>query len=95
MDAIEPLSNLVNRSQKRQFYKEALIVVEALELINAEFLYYLFNDDLRTYKELYTIYNDRWKKTVANLIKKHSVGSVGIDVYWFSENYKPQENNAK
>lgn len=89
MSAIIPLTNLINREQRRNFKREALAVVEEMETINTEFLYHLFDEsNLTPYNELYSVYNIKWHETAKNVVKHRRIRSIAIDLYWFSENYK-------
>ena len=90
MSAIVPLTNLVNRDQRRNFNREAMAIVEELETVNTEFLYHLFDENnLSNYKELYSEYNTKWHETAKSVVKRRKIRTIAIDLYWFSENYKP------
>ena len=92
MSAIMPLTTLINRDQRRRYRKEALWVVEDLERVNTEFIYYLFDEsDSRTYNELYNHFNILWYEAVKEVVRRHKIRTIGIDLYWFSESYKPLE----
>ena len=91
-DAIEPVVKLINRYQRRRYEEEALKVVEELETINTEFLYHLFDDSNKTpYKELYSDFSIRWQDSIKIILKSRKIKYIGIDLLWFSENYKPLE----
>ena len=90
MDAIVPITDLTNRSQRRKFEKEALSIIEDLEKVNTEFLYHLFDDnDKSSYKELYSKFNGRWHKTITDILKSRKINNLAIDKLWFNNNYKP------
>jgi hypothetical protein len=91
-DAIQPLNTLANRFQKRRYEQEALRIVKPLEEINTSFLYELFDEDNRaTYKALYEKWLELWLDTVADICKTRNIKYVGIDIQWFSRNYRPRE----
>ena len=91
-DAIQPLTGMVNRQQKRQYEQEALRVVNHLEEINTTFLYELFDESNKaSYKALYEKHLQSWLDKVAEICKKSKIKHVGIDLQWFSRNYQPRD----
>lgn len=91
MDAIVQLSPIHNRSEKRAFKREALSIVEDLERVNASFYYSVFDEqDTRSYQEIYTHYLQEWKTEVMRIVNTHSFKYIGIDIRWFSNQYKPE-----
>ena len=89
-DAIEPIVKLTNRWQRRRYEEEALKVVEELETVNTEFLYHLFDESNPVpYKELYKEFNTKWQDAINTILKSRKIKYIGIDLLWFSENYKP------
>ena len=89
-DAIQPLTPMTNRWQKRRYEQEALRIVNDLELINTSFLYELFDNESKgSYKALYEKYLQQWLDTVAEICKHRNIKYVGIDRQWFTRNYQP------
>lgn len=88
--AIIPKGELINRSQKRLFQKEAFSVVEPLEEVNTAFLYYLFDDqEKRSYEELFRFYADLWVETIDSIAKSRRLNTILLDRTWFYNNYAP------
>lgn len=91
--AIIPLTTLSNRSQKRQFEREALRVMMPLEEVNSEFLYMLFDEECTaTYNGLYQTYQRLWLSVIDELVRTRKFTIVAIDKYWFERNYSPYGN---
>tara|TARA_R100000951_G_C2558682_1_gene154885 strand:- start:142 stop:423 length:282 start_codon:yes stop_codon:yes gene_type:complete len=89
-DAIEPLVKLSNRWQRRRYEEEALKVVEELESVNTEFLFHLFDEsNSESYKELYSKFHNKWQDAIKTILRSRKIKYIGIDLLWFSENYKP------
>lgn len=88
--AIFPANQLVNRSQKRRFTKEAMKAAEALEEVNTAFIYSLFNADPKvTYGGIYQNFLKKWVDTVDRLIATGEYKSILIDRNFFENEYKP------
>lgn len=91
MDAIVPLIQINNRADKRAYKREALSIVEDLERVNASFYFTLFDDsDPRSYQDIYTYYLDLWQQEVKRIVNTHRFKFIGIDIRWFSNQYKPE-----
>jgi hypothetical protein len=91
MNAIIPVTPLTSRQLRRMYKQESLRIVEDLELVNATFLFKLFNkDDSRTYDQLFDHFNEEWCKTVDHLAKTHRFTVIAIDRLWFYNCYKPE-----
>ena len=92
MDAILPTKDLMNRSEKRKFKKDAMKCVGVLERINTAFVWEVFNAPKRlTYNEIYEAYNVKWCEAIKDLIETRKIKHCLIDILWFSENYKPNQ----
>lgn len=85
--AIIPRKPLINRERKRAFLNEANRVVEPLEIVNAAFIYHLFNDKTRSFNDIYVEYAEKWIKTVTDLRKKNNFQDIYIELGWFRRNY--------
>jgi len=91
MSAILPLTNLVNRRQKRKFKSEALNVALHLERVNTGFIWHIFNGPKdQSYKEIYIYYLDEWNKTVKTIVKNKRLEHAAIDILFFEREYKPE-----
>ena len=88
--AIIPISNLVNRSEKRKFLKDATKVAGKLEEINTSFLWHLFNSEGITYKKMYLHHLRQWNDAIDAIIKNKKINNIGIDRLFFEREYKPQ-----
>jgi hypothetical protein len=91
MNAIVPLINMNNRSNRRKFVREASNIVEDLELVNASFLHELFDESFPgSYESIYLKYLNQWQEVISVLIQSHKFKSCAIDRMWFSNNYQIQ-----
>lgn len=89
--AIFPVTNLVNRSQRRRFEQQAIKAAEALEEVNTAFIYSVFNADSKvTYGGLYQNFLAKWETTVDRLVATGEYRNVLIDRAFFENSYKPQ-----
>jgi hypothetical protein len=94
-DAIQPLSGLGNRWQKRRYEQEALKVVNILEEVNTSFLYEIFDENtLGSYAELFQKWQEEWDQRVHQICKSKQIRHIGIDIQWFNRNYKPREHGT-
>lgn len=90
MDAIVPLIDMNNRSNRRKFVREASNIVEDLEKVNASFIHEIFDEgNPGSYESIYIRHLNEWQNIISILIKSHKFTSCAIDRMWFSNNYQP------
>jgi len=91
MNAIVPVIDMNNRHNRRKFIREASNIIEDLELVNASFIYELFDESHPgSYQSIYSKYLDQWQQVISMLIKSHKFTSFAIDRMWFANNYQIQ-----
>jgi hypothetical protein len=91
MEAIVPIINMNNRSNRRKFIREAQNIVEDLEFVNASFIHELFDEsNPGSYQSIYSKYLNQWQEVISMLIKSHKFTSCAIDRMWFANNYQIQ-----
>ena len=94
-DAIQPLTGLSNRWQRRRYEQEALKVVNILEEVNTSFLYEIFNEDtLSSYTDIFQRWQEEWDQRVQQICRDKRIRHIGIDSNWFRRNYKPREHGT-
>lgn len=95
LDAITFKGDLVNRERRREAYHEFKKIVEALSIINQHFLKDVFIEDNGIeYNAAYIEYLTEWEYVCNYIIKHEKPKYIIIDLYWFSKNYKPLENET-
>jgi hypothetical protein len=95
-DAVQPLTGMTNRWQKRRYEQEALRVVNHLEEINTSFLYEIFDEDnSQDYSVLYEYWLKRWTAKVQVLCDQSKIKFIGIDSHWFERNYRPSRRDEQ
>lgn len=94
-NAIELLVTPTNmdRSLKRKVKDEFILLSNNLEKINTSFIYNLFENEKYSYQELYTFHLNKWKHYCDYIKYVLKPKYIQINHLWFSEQYKPIENN--
>ena len=91
INAIVPVIDMNNRSNRRKFISEAQNIVEDLEFVNASFIHELFDEsNPGSYQSIYSKYLNQWQEVILMLIKSHKFTSCAIDRMWFANNYQIQ-----
>jgi hypothetical protein len=93
--AIIPRKPLINRERKRVFLNEANKAVEPLEIVNASFIHHLFNDQTRSFDDIYKEYAEKWIKVVTELRKNNQFNDIYIELGWFRRQYGGNVLKAK
>jgi hypothetical protein len=89
--AIIATQPLINRSTKREFYRQANKLAGPLQKVIDDFILALsFYPKRYSYQQIYEFYLNLWNEEVEHAMQQKHLTMVGIDRQFFAREYRPQ-----